>query len=181
MKKIGFSIILIVAFFCFACKATQTEEKSGAQNTKHEEAPKDPQAKVPVVNFSTIEPLLHPGNDSIFVFNFWATWCAPCVKELPYFEELYAKKKDQKFKLYLISLDFLKQVETKLVPFMEKHQLQGEVMVIKDPDPNTWIDKVSPEWSGAIPITLVVQGDKQIFHEGELSSVQEIESLIQQL
>ncbi|NNE29803.1 MAG: TlpA family protein disulfide reductase, partial [Saprospiraceae bacterium] len=138
-------------------------------------------SKAPLVNFSELEPLLSPKNDTTYLFNFWATWCKPCVEELPFFEELYKEKAGEPFKMYLISLDFPKQIEKKLIPFMDKHQLTGEVMVINDPDANTWIDKVSPEWSGAIPATLIVRGDQRTFHEGKLSSKEEIENLISQL
>lgn len=135
--------------------------------------------KAPLVPFSQIEPLMHQQNDTTYVFNFWATWCKPCVAELPYFEAVNKKMQGQPFKMYLISLDFPKQIDSKLIPFMTKHQLTGEVMVIEDPDANTYIDKVDPSWSGAIPATLIVKGTKRTFHEGELSSIEELENLIQ--
>ena len=47
----------------------------------------------PVYNFSELEPLLNKVDNKTYVVNFWATWCAPCVKELPYFEQLNAEYK----------------------------------------------------------------------------------------
>ncbi len=63
--------------------------------------------EVPKLTFDEIEPLLHKQNDTVYVINFWATWCKPCIKELPDFEKLNQAFKDDKVKVYLVSLDFL--------------------------------------------------------------------------
>ena len=72
---------------------------------------------VGVYSYDNFKAFLEAENDTTYVVNFWATWCKPCVAELPYFEELYQNYKDQKVKLILVSLDFEKQLETKLLPF----------------------------------------------------------------
>ncbi|CAN5619616.1 hypothetical protein BH11BAC3_BH11BAC3_01730 [soil metagenome] len=46
---------------------------------------------IPVYDFKTLEPFLYTESKKTHIVNFWALWCAPCVKELPYLEE-YAKK-----------------------------------------------------------------------------------------
>lgn len=81
----------------------------------------------------------------------------------------------------LVSLDFSRQLDSKLKPFLEQRALQSEVIHLDAPNANSWIDRVSPEWSGAIPATLVRRGDKEIFHEGSFSSMKEIESLVNAL
>ena len=42
------------------------------------------------INFDQLSEYMaaREGSDSIYVYNFWATWCKPCVAELPYFEQL---------------------------------------------------------------------------------------------
>ena len=54
------------------------------------------------------------------MINFWATWCAPCVKELPYFEEVNKEFKDKNTEVILVSLDFPSQIESKLKPYLKK-------------------------------------------------------------
>ena len=54
-----------------------------------------------------------------------------------------------------MSLDFKNQVETRLIPFIKEHNLQPKVVLMVDPDQNTWIPKVSSEWSGAVPATII--------------------------
>lgn len=135
---------------------------------------------VPVMDFESFQPLLHQQNDTVYVINFWATWCIPCVKELPDFEQLNAKYKNKKFKMRLISLDFKSALQSRLMPFIEKHQLKAEVILLHAPDADAWIDLVDPSWSGAIPATVIYQGDKRIFREGSYT-YEEIESIVKPL
>ena len=68
-------------------------------------------------NFEELAFIFQQQNDTTYVINFWSTWCAPCVKELPYFEQVNQKYTNRKVKVILVSLDFPKQLETKLKPF----------------------------------------------------------------
>jgi thiol-disulfide isomerase/thioredoxin len=124
---------------------------------------------------------LSKDNDTVYVYNFWATWCKPCIKEMPYFLELADLKQHEKFKLVLVSLDFKNQIDSRLVPFIKERKLQKYVVLLADGKYNNWIDRVSPEWSGAIPATLVKRGSKTSFFEGEIESIDELKVIISQL
>lgn len=113
--------------------------------------------------------------DTTYVINFWATWCGPCVKELPYFEELNALYDGQPFKMILVSLDDPKQLESKVIPFLTKNKIESKVVLLADGKANSWIDKVDPSWSGAIPITLILRGNQKKFYEQEFDSTFELE------
>lgn len=115
-----------------------------------------------VYNFEALEPLLNQDCEKIHVINFWATWCKPCVAELPYFERLHTEKN---IPVTLISLDMPNLIESKLIPFIKKENLTSKIVVLDDPDANKWIPKISPEWSGAIPATIIIKGDKRKFYE----------------
>jgi len=108
-----------------------------------------------VVNFNNLEPYLSTESDTVFVVNFWATWCKPCVEELPGFFKLEEELKNEKFKLLLVSLDFASHIEQRVKPFIKKNKITTEVVVLDDPDANIWINKVNPDWDGSIPITLI--------------------------
>jgi thiol-disulfide isomerase/thioredoxin len=120
-----------------------------------------------LVDFTDFEAryLQQPASEITYVINFWATWCKPCVKELPYFEQLNKNYKDKNVHIVLVSLDFPKHIERQVIPFIKKHDLQSEILLLDDPDANTWIPKVSEEWSGAIPATIFVKGNKRQFFE----------------
>lgn len=130
-------------------------------------------------NYDEIKPILDRNNDTTYVINFWATWCKPCVEELPYFEGLYDQYRDQPVKFYLISLDFPSQINNQLFPFIKKHQLKSTVIHLNDPDANTWINAVDSSWSGAIPATLVYNEYDRTFYEQSFHSEEEIKEIIQ--
>ncbi|MEM6877725.1 MAG: TlpA disulfide reductase family protein [Bacteroidota bacterium] len=87
------------------------------------------------------------------LYNFWASWCGPCVKELPYFESLHDDAEQTEVKVVLVSLDF---AEARLQTFLENRPLISEVIFLTDWSgaDEEWIPTVHPEWSGAIPITV---------------------------
>ena len=110
---------------------------------------------IQVVNFEQLEPFLHKTNDTVYLVNFWATWCAPCIKELPAIEATEQKYADKKFKVLLVSLDFPKELTGRVQPFVKSRNITSDVVLLNDPDQNKWIDKVDKSWSGEIPFTLL--------------------------
>ena len=121
--------------------------------------------EIPVYNFNNLEPILNRANDTLYVYNFWATWCIPCVEEMPAFLQLDSAIREQPVKLVLVSMDSKSKLESHLTPFLKKNNVKAQVVVLSDPDANAWIDKVSPDWSGTIPATLFVHGKNKTFME----------------
>lgn len=119
---------------------------------------------IKIVDYDGLKPLLEKQNDTTYVVNFWATWCVPCIKELPYFEKLNANYADQKVKVVLVSLDFPDKLEKQVIPYVKKN-LKSEVWLLDDADANGWIPKVDANWSGAIPATIIYKNDKRLFFE----------------
>ncbi len=120
---------------------------------------------VQVLNFEEFEPRLHLSSDSVYFINFWATWCVPCIKEIPAIKQLAEKYKDEPLKILLVSLDMPSRIEKKLNPFILKNKIEQEVIVLDDPDFNHWINKVSPSWSGSIPASLIYAKNSRSFYE----------------
>jgi thiol-disulfide isomerase/thioredoxin len=133
-----------------------------------------------VDKYDDLEKLM-ASNDTTYIVNFWATWCGPCVKELPHFYELAQKMKGTKNKVVLVSLDFKSQVEKKLVPFFEKNPTIATVYLLADKDYNDYISKVHAEWEGSIPVTVVIKKDKKLFTNQEFESMDEIMKFVQPL
>lgn len=125
---------------------------------------------VEVVTFEQLEKLIANQKHEVVVYNFWATWCKPCVEEMPAFEKLAADYKSKGVHVVFVSLDF-KSKHQSVVDFAKKKALKAEVILLNAPDYNAWIDKISPEWGGSIPATLVVKktGNARKFHEGSFS------------
>ena len=186
----AFILLSVVCFFlsCNAQTAEQTTQEVPATSSISQPQ-ETPATNWPTPNrylegipvyetFTDIEPLFSPDNDTTYVINFWATWCKPCVKELPYFEALTEAHQKDKVKVVLVSLDFPKQLESKLVPFVQENKLQSNVVVLLDGKYNDWIDKVATEWSGAIPVTLFAQGEKKHFLGTSVESTEELEAIL---
>lgn len=116
-----------------------------------------------------IEQLVAIDSDAVHVVNFWATWCSPCVKEIGYFEELQQEYPEEILKVVLINLDFPNQVDRRVIPFIEEKGLTVDIYNMTELDYDEWIPSVDPEWSGAIPATLIFRGEKSTFLEKEIT------------
>ncbi len=123
--------------------------------------------------------ILNPmkSDTNLNVVNFWATWCKPCIEELPYFEQL----NEEGINVTLVSLDFHKNIESKVLPFVSKRDLKSNIVVLSDTNYNLWIDKISEDWSGAIPATLFVKKGLSIFAEKQYHSYKELITQIHNL
>ncbi|MBB6371378.1 TlpA family protein disulfide reductase [Chryseobacterium shigense] len=129
------------------------------------------QAEVASVKYEELEKRIQKENDKLLVVNFWATTCAPCVKELPHFMEVNNKYKDNpKFKMILVSLDRLVDKE-RVIKFIKNKNLTAEVILLDDiKRMNTWIPKFEKNWDGNIPVTIFYKnGEKVHFNDGEMS------------
>ncbi len=133
---------------------------------------------VAVMDYDQLRPLLHFDNDTTYVVNFWATWCAPCVQEIPFFVQLDSMHADDPFKLVMVSLDFKKDYIRKLMPFVQERELEEYVVVLEDNRANFWIDDIDSSWSGAIPATLVYKGEQRAFFERTFHHVDELNDII---
>jgi thiol-disulfide isomerase/thioredoxin len=113
-----------------------------------------------------LQQILEKNDNMLYVLNFWATWCSPCVKELPYFEKVAADSDPSKVKFLLVSLDFPSQIEKKLKPFLKKNNITLDVAVMSDLDYNSWIGMVDQDWQGNLPATLIFNNSRKIkiFH-----------------
>jgi thiol-disulfide isomerase/thioredoxin len=151
MKIISFLLILI----CMNCMLMKADAQS-----------------VELLKFDELNSRVTSTNDTLYVINFWATWCKPCVEELPSFEKCNDEYKNGKFKMLLVNLDFNSQVNKSVIPFINKKNLRCEILHITETDPNSWINKVDEKWSGAIPATVIYQNGKKLFFtEGEISEL----------
>ena len=129
------------------------------------------------VSLNGLLDIIQAPSERIKVINFWATWCAPCVKELPMFEKLNSDRSDVRVTLVSMDLDLDPNPE-KVYKFITRKNIKSEVVLLKEPDPNSWINKVEKEWSGALPATIIINtktGHRKFIekelHEGDLEKL----------
>lgn len=113
-------------------------------------------------------------SDTIYVVNFWATFCKPCIEEIPYFIKVTDKYKDKKVKLLLVSLDLPAFYPSKIAAFAEKNNYTPEIVWLKETNADIFCPQIDPQWSGAIPATIIVNSKtgKKIFFEEEMKEEQ---------
>jgi thiol-disulfide isomerase/thioredoxin len=136
--------------------------------------------EVKIVRFEELEKVLNKNDDKLYVVNFWATWCRPCVLELPEFMEVNkAYRNNQHFKMILISLDMAKDAKTLVRPFLIKNKIDVDVYLLDDNKRmNEWIPAIDKSWSGAIPATVFYKNGKKLeFIESQLNK-NELEQII---
>ena len=175
--------VLIIAFLLMivSCqekkKTAEVSNQPVGQVVEKEVSVNDFQLEV--YDYKGFEKFLNKKDDKIHVINFWATWCAPCVKELPYFEKLNSTYNNQNVEVLLVSLDFPHLYDKKLKPFIKEKKLTSKVIALDDIDMNTWIPKISKDWSGSIPATIIYKNDTSKFFEQSFT-YEELEKEVEQ-
>lgn len=118
------------------------------------------------------------------IINFWATFCVPCIEEIPYFQEEVKKYEKEGLQLLLVSLDMKSFYPEKIRAFVKKRKFTAPMVWLNETNANYFCDKIDPKWSGAIPATLFVNNKTgyRRFLEQEMSRAQlqkEIEAMLQ--
>ena len=110
-------------------------------------------------------------SDAPTVVNFWATYCGPCLKEIPYFQEVVKQYEKKGVKLLLVSLDFKESFPDKISSFAEKRKFKSPIVWLDETNADYFCPKVDSKWSGVMPATLFINNKKghRSFFEEEMS------------
>ncbi|HRG81200.1 MAG TPA: TlpA disulfide reductase family protein [Chitinophagaceae bacterium] len=115
--------------------------------------------------------------DRPLVINMWATWCVPCIEEIPYFLQEIKKHNEgagtaaDSIRLILVSLDGKENFPKQLKSFVQKRNFSTEILWLDETNADYFCPKLDPKWSGVIPATLFVNPKKgyRNFVEEQLS------------
>lgn len=148
MKK----LMLLVLVFCFGMKGFSQ--------------------KIPKMKIEEVVKYFTNSSDTVYVVNFWATFCTPCNEEIPFFIKISEKYKDQKVKLILVSLDLPSYYAVKLPAFIKKHQYKTNHIWLNETNADIFCPAIDEKWSGAIPATIFVNNKTgyRKFVEEEMSA-----------
>lgn len=117
------------------------------------------------------------------IINFWASWCKPCLEELPYFQKLAAKYAPDSVQLVLVNLDMAEAYPKKIKATASRFKLTAPVFFLDETDADVFCPVVDPTWSGAIPATLILHnrtGHRRFFEDqlSEKDLEQEIKKML---
>jgi thiol-disulfide isomerase/thioredoxin len=123
-----------------------------------------------IYKIQDLEKRIH-GKDTIYVVNFWARWCKPCIQELPIFDSVAVKAGSSPVKVLLVSLDFAEDRE-KVNRFLKEKKITTECVLLDEINGDVFVNRISKNWSGAIPATLIKKEERKILLKKKLKSVE---------
>jgi len=184
MKSLSYFFYLLLALLLSHC-ATPVKDYGAASNEAVRQllTPNDPNLPYPIyASFDEIESLLNQQDGRTYVINFWATWCRPCIHELPHFERLAKETPDKALQVIMVSLDRPGDVRGKLKDFFEDRPMALPVVALTDDNFRSWVRRVDANWtSGSIPVTLIYKNGQRTFNRGQISSYAELEGLVRRV
>jgi thiol-disulfide isomerase/thioredoxin len=128
------------------------------------------QQVVPAITIKDLQKMLNKETDSTLIVNFFATWCKPCVHELPLLAQMMVDSSNTKYKFVFVSCDNPDNREKKVTKFAKKKKIAGSTYLLLDSSNNYWMQAIDRRWQGSIPATLVYNQKlkKKAFFEGEM-------------
>jgi thiol-disulfide isomerase/thioredoxin len=114
-----------------------------------------PRQTVRKIKIADLESAIANSNHPLIV-NFWATFCVPCVKEIPYFQSTVARYKDDDVELVLVSLDLPDYYPTRIASFAQGHGFTSRIVWLNETNADYFCPKVDPNWTGGIPSSLFI-------------------------
>jgi len=176
-------ILLTAMTSCAGTSPTRAYIKVANELVKNTLTPNDPNLPFPIyASFEEMVSLFNQNDGRTYVVNFWATWCRPCIKELPYFEQLAKETSRNDLQVIMVSLDKPQDIRGKLKDFVEERPMQLPVVSFTDNNYNGWLHRVDRNWrGGSIPVTLFYNGSQRKFNRGQISSYQELQGLVAQV
>lgn len=96
--------------------------------------------QVKLITVTALENRIKQGKDTIYVINFWATWCKPCVNELPKFEKFKAANQGKPVKVILVNTDLKSKLENDVMLFVKSYHLSGEIYLLNEA-PSSYYEK----------------------------------------
>ena len=143
--------LLLIFMMCFSCKQASSQD-------------------IPRWKITDLEEYISKSDTPVIV-NFWATYCVPCIKEIPYFQEVVKQYEKKGVKLLLVSLDFRESFPDKISSFADKRKFTSPIVWLDETDADYFCPKVDSAWSGVMPATLFINNKKghRSFFEEEMS------------
>lgn len=102
------------------------------------------------------------------IVNFWATFCKPCIAEIPHFQKVVKQYEKDSVELLLVSLDMQEMYPEKLKIFANKFEFTAPIVFLDETNADIFCPRIDEKWSGAIPASLFINnktGYRKFFEE----------------
>lgn len=127
--------------------------------------------EISVASIAELRALINDGKGSVVVVNFWATWCPPCVTEIPALARFYRNYEGQDVVFLSFSGDDPGTISEKVRPFANSYELPFPVWVMEEAERELLNAGFGVNWSGLYPATFLFTRDGSLAQtwEGEVT------------
>jgi len=132
-------------------------------------------------HFEGLQTIIDANHNKLLLVNFWATSCPPCIKEMPHFNRLEQEYSNKNLKILLVSLDRIKDLDSRVYPFVSKYEILPEVAILQDQNYSAWTAKIDTSWYGALPATILLKGEQKKFRFGAYEDYEDLEKDVKEL
>ncbi len=155
----------------FGC-STKWISKSDNARKAIEQWDKEP-VELKTIDAAAIKALAANDSKKLRLINVWATWCGPCVAEMPDLVTIQRIYRDRGFELVTISMDDLTRKDTAL-SFLQKRHVSATNYLYASDDKDAIVNALDPKWEGPVPFTvLVAPGGKVLYrHSGPFDDLE---------
>jgi len=164
MRKIILSTIVLVALSSCKKESHKTDDNAATTDTVAVSENAEPASAVSLKELTTQQAsdFLKTKNDTLYVTNFFATWCGPCVREIPHFKEKITELKGKPVKITFVSVDNKDVWNTEVPRFVDEQGIRENTLLLdgKVLDANFFKSNFTKWDGGAIPFTFMRKGDK---------------------
>ncbi|KMQ61535.1 redoxin [Chryseobacterium angstadtii] len=164
MKKIILSTLILTALYSCKKESQQTGDSSASDSLSVTEntAPENEASLSKELSPENVGKYLAQKNDTLYVTNFFATWCGPCMREIPHFKKKMEELKDKPVKFTFINLDDKSEWNSSVKKFAQENNLAPNIILLDGQKlDQTFFTSNFKQWDGgSIPFTYLRKGDK---------------------
>lgn len=162
MKKIILSTLFLISIFSCKKENAKTNDLQPLQDSGAVSGNPKSSAALKMWNSKETETFLGKKNDTLYITNFFATWCGPCVKEIPHFKNKIQELSGKPVKITFISVDSKDDWTTKVPQFADEQGIRNNTVLLDSEllEGDFYVTNFK-KWDGsAIPFTYMRKGDK---------------------
>lgn len=149
------TIYLILIACLFACE----EPEKGQIPISSLEIKVDTSKLASLTEYKDFENVMANEKGNVVLVNLWATWCKPCVHEMPLLEKLHQNYKGKGLKVVTLSIDEVSKADSLVIPFWEEMNFSMDNYLIAHQDPGAFVNEIDPLWIGLLPTSFIFNSD----------------------
>lgn len=174
--------LLAALFLLVSCTPTEEAMPATSEFFAPASAPTDTVGVIPRVydRYAEVAPVFTQNDDTTYLINFWATWCKPCLEELPLLQQLAEKHRNDKLRVLLVSLDTEPAAISRIPAYLDKKNVTLPTLVLRD-ETASWQRALDEKWDGSLPTTFIYKGPLRYIYRRNFNTLPDVEAAVEPL